>query len=179
MLSCWNQAQLFWRAKERRDHENLLAATEVASSNTAKGADLLNPRSCWEAVEDVIHLCSPDSNEEEEDIAPGEDGWRTRSPALTGAVEGKRTARRRQLPGRECVTSQETGLYLCLRSLLFLPSPNNLCRYVVCCNCHCHSRRKLNLEKTGPLSPRWVTVTIHSLFSRRMDIGSSIFPTSW
>ena len=81
-------------------------------------------------MEDVTHLCSPNSNEEGGSVTPGEDGKRTRVPALTGEVEGKKTARRRQLPGSDCVMSQEAVLHLCqgrLRSLPFLLSPNNLC----------------------------------------------------
>lgn len=60
----------------------------------------------------MTHLCSPSSNEEGEKITSGEDE-RTRVLALTSVVEGKRTARRRQLPGSECVVSQDTTLHLC------------------------------------------------------------------
>lgn len=156
----------------------LIAAALISSLNTAKGADLLNPHSDWEYV---THLCSLGSNEKGGNVTFAENAWRANVQALTGSVEGKRAARR-QLPGSQCATSQETVLHLCqgrLRYPLFLLFPNHLCLVLCATTAADKSRRKLNWEKLGPLPLRQVKGSVRSLCSWQVSIASSTSHTSW
>lgn len=128
-------------------------------------------------MEDVTHLCSPNSNKEGENVTPDKDGRRTRVPALTGSVEGKRTARR-QLPDsglchqRPSCTSVRGGLGL---FCFFCPQ----IIFALCCVLQLPLTQQEEAEpgKDRALSPSWVMVTAHSLPSWRVSSGSSIFHT--
>lgn len=89
-----------------------------------RGADLRNPCSGWEAVEDVTCYFSLNNNEEGENVTLGDD-WRRTSLPLTDVVDN----RKKKTGAWQWVCHiTETVLHLRqgrLRALLFLLSLNN------------------------------------------------------